>query len=133
MRAMGLRWVLAQTTLEMITVTGPTLYALLMPGLIAAVVGIEVFQALLDEPLFHYELPPVEKVRVAYLVYAVTAALGANSTAVATGNALVATLVDPAVARSPAIARPTAASNKPPAKTAEKPDVRALITDSPAF
>jgi H+/Cl- antiporter ClcA len=66
----------ALLALEMVTVTGPMLYALLMPGLVAAVVGVEVFQWLLDEPLFHYELPTVEKVRIVYLLYAAAIGVG---------------------------------------------------------
>lgn len=66
----------AMLMLELLTLSGTLLYAVLIPGLVAAVVGIEVFQELLGEPFLSYQLPPVGDLRARDLGYAALIGVG---------------------------------------------------------
>lgn len=66
----------AMLMLELLTLSGTLLYAVLIPGLVAAVVGIEVFEGLLGEPFLSYQLPPVGDVRARDLGYAALIGVG---------------------------------------------------------
>jgi H+/Cl- antiporter ClcA len=66
----------AMLMLELLTLSGALLYAVLIPGLVAAVVGIEVFEELLGEPFLSYQLPPVGDLRARDLGYAALLGVG---------------------------------------------------------
>lgn len=66
----------AMLMLELLTLSGALLYAVLIPGLVAAVVGIEVFEELLGEPFLAYQLPPVGDIRARDLGYAALIGIG---------------------------------------------------------
>lgn len=95
----------AMLMLETLTVGGAMLYAVLIPGLVAAVIGGEVFQWLLGDPLLQYDLPGLGQVRLRDFLYAALVGIGgaiAGRVFIATTRA-VHTRLDAPAARRPIV------------------------------
>jgi H+/Cl- antiporter ClcA len=95
----------AMLMLETLTVGGPMLYAILIPGLVAATIGGEIFQWLLGDPLVHYDLPGLGQVRLRDFLYAALVGIGgaiAGRVFIATTRA-VHTRLDAPAARRPIV------------------------------